>query len=132
VFTSSNKAGLSQWKGKPIIPLVEWIEIRNNSYALKYFPDNFDQDLTYIPEDEGEINIDEIKKWDSDFLELMEYTKNPNYGRLKCFRCLPAVVFCVYHTIPVRIKRVGITGITLPVTIAIFLIWVTCVLAVIF
>ncbi|MPZ08527.1 MAG: DDE-type integrase/transposase/recombinase, partial [Nitrososphaeraceae archaeon] len=29
-----------------------------------------------------------VKKWDSDFLELMEYTKNPNYGRVKCFHCL--------------------------------------------
>lgn len=27
-------------------------------------------------------------KWDSEFLELMEYTKNPGYGRLRCFHCL--------------------------------------------
>jgi hypothetical protein len=24
----------------------------------------------------------------SDYIELMEYTKNPNYGKLKCFHCL--------------------------------------------
>ena len=30
----------------------------------------------------------DIEKWNSDHLELMEYTKNRNYGRLKCFQCL--------------------------------------------
>jgi len=31
---------------------------------------------------------EDARKWDSDYQELMEYTKNPNYGRLKCFHCL--------------------------------------------
>jgi hypothetical protein len=90
VFYSSNKTGLSYWKGKPIIPLEEWIEIRDTPYALDSFPDDFDQVLSYIPEDEveGEQEREDVKKWDSDYLELMEYTKNPNYGKLKCFHCL--------------------------------------------
>jgi hypothetical protein len=90
VFTFSNKTSLSHWKGKPIIPLDEWIEIRDTPYALDYFPDDFDQDLTYISEDEFEQvrQREEVKRWDSDYLELMEYTKNPNYGKLKCFHCL--------------------------------------------
>ena len=29
-----------------------------------------------------------VKNWNSNFTELMEYTRNPNYGKLKCFRCL--------------------------------------------
>jgi hypothetical protein len=57
---------------------------------LDCFPDDFNQDLTYISE--GELNEEQkqenVKKWDSDFLELMEYTKNPNCGKLKCFHCL--------------------------------------------
>jgi hypothetical protein len=36
----------------------------------------------------GEQKQEDVKKWDLDFLELMEYTRNPNYGRLKCFHCL--------------------------------------------
>jgi hypothetical protein len=36
----------------------------------------------------GERKQDDAKKWDSDFLELMEHTKNPNYGRFNCFHCL--------------------------------------------
>jgi hypothetical protein len=45
---------------------------------------------TYIQEDdlEGEREREDAKRWDSDYLELMEYTKNPNYGKLKCFHCL--------------------------------------------
>ena len=86
-----NKTGLSSWKGRQIIPLDDWIELRDTSYALRYFPDDFDQALTYMSGDEegrlGEQEED-ARKWDSDYQELMEYTKNPNYGRLKCFHCL--------------------------------------------
>lgn len=88
VMASSNKTGLSIWKGKPIIPFDEWIEIRNTPYALKYFPDDFDQDSAYIREDEVVQELEDVRKWDSDYQELMEYTKNTNYGRLKCFHCL--------------------------------------------
>jgi hypothetical protein len=85
----SNKTGLRQWKNKPIIPLDDWIKFRDTPYALDYFPDDFDQSLTYIPEDElKERKCEDVRKWDSDYQELMEYTKNPNYGRLKCFHCL--------------------------------------------
>ena len=45
ITDSSNKTGLSVWKDKAIIPLDEWIGIRNTSYALNYFPDDFDQVL---------------------------------------------------------------------------------------
>ena len=40
--------GLSHWKGKPIIPIDEWIKFRDTSYALDYFPDDFDQTLSFI------------------------------------------------------------------------------------
>ena len=86
----NNKTGLSRWKGKPIIPLDEWIEIRNTSYTLNYFPDDFNQDLIYILQGElsEERKLEDVKKWDSDYQELMEHTKNPKYGRLKCFHCI--------------------------------------------
>jgi hypothetical protein len=90
VFPSSNKIGLSHWKDKPIIPLDEWIRFRDTPYALDYFPDDFDQLLTYISEDELEKGRErkDVEKWDSEHLELMEYTKNSNFGKLKCFHCL--------------------------------------------
>jgi hypothetical protein len=91
VFSSSNKSVLNSWKNKPIIPIGEWIKFRDILYALEYFPDDFDQSLTYIPEHElekGQELRKDIEKWNSNFIELMEYTKNPNYGKLKCFHCL--------------------------------------------
>jgi Ca2+-dependent lipid-binding protein len=37
---------------------------------------------------EQELKREDVKKWNSDYLELMEYTKNANHGRLKCFHFL--------------------------------------------
>ena len=138
-------------EGKPVIALEDWIQIRGQlSSRLEYFPDDFDQTLTYmelpyyryeferkkrrleakrrsdgwlsdevgygtichdsrgnlvdglgnpikeaeevIEEEEGQ-DIDEelklklklkqeqedIQKWHLDYIQLMEYTKNPNY-----------------------------------------------------
>lgn len=150
VPSSNNRTGLSHWEGKPIIALEDWIQIRGPlSYKLEYFPDDFDQTLTYMelpyyryeferkkrrleakrrqegwlddevgngsichdsggnlvdglgnPIKEAEVIEDEegqerdeelelklklkqeqedIQKWRSDYIELMEYTKNPNY-----------------------------------------------------
>lgn len=90
-LSSSNRIGLKYWKYKPIISLDEWIKFRDTPYALDYFPDDFDQSLTYMPEhglEKGQKRRKDIEKWNSDFLELMEYTKNSNYGRLRCFHCL--------------------------------------------
>lgn len=89
INASINKTNLSYWKNKPVIPLDNWIRVRGTPYALDYFPDDFDQSLTYISKDElEEQNCDVVKRWNLDYLELMEYTKNPNYGKLKCFHCL--------------------------------------------
>jgi len=148
VPSSNNRTGLSHWKGKPIIALEDWIQIRGHlSYKLEFFPDDFDQTLTCMElpyyryeferkkkrleakrrsdgwlndevgygtichdsrgnlidglgnpikemvEEEEEQHRDEelrfrlrlkqeqtnIQKWHSDYIQLMEYTKNPRY-----------------------------------------------------
>jgi hypothetical protein len=113
ITTSDNKTGLRYWRDKPIIPIDEWITIRDTPYALDYFPDGFDQGWTYIRrnqlEKEKEQEEDE-KKWNSDFIELMEYTKNPNYGEIKCFHCLlsPAGDDPIF----IGIKRLAAKGLT--------------------
>ena len=139
--------GLSHWKGKPVIALEVWFQIRGQlSSRLEYFPEDFDQSLTYMempyyryeferkkkrleakrrsdgwlndevgygvichdsrgnlvdglgnPIKEGQVVEEEeqdrdeelglklkqeqedIQKWQSDYIELMEYAKNPNY-----------------------------------------------------
>jgi hypothetical protein len=148
--SSENRTGLSHWKGRLVIPLEDWIRIRGHlSSRLEYFPDDFDQTLTYMElpyyryeferkkrkleakrrsdgwvndevgfgsichdsrgnlidglgnpikeaeevEEEEEQDRDEelrlrlklkqeqedIQKWHSDYIQLMEYTKNANY-----------------------------------------------------
>ena len=53
-FSPRNMSVLGYWKDKPIIPIYEWIKIKDTPYALDYFPDDFDQSMTYMPENELE------------------------------------------------------------------------------
>ena len=78
----------NHWKGKAIIPLNDWIRLRGTPYALQYFPDDFDRSHTFLTESELKGSDDKTRKWYSDYLELMEYRRNPNYGRTQCFHCL--------------------------------------------
>jgi hypothetical protein len=58
----------------------------NIKEGLHYFPDDYFQFMfpLGIPEDLKEV----ANKWYLDYIELMEYRKNPHYGRTQCFRCL--------------------------------------------
>jgi len=78
----------NHWRGKEIIPLNDWIQLRGTSYALYYFPDNFDKFQTFLTEEELKDSDEQTRKWYSEYLDLMEYKRNPNYGRAKCFHCL--------------------------------------------
>jgi hypothetical protein len=78
----------NHWKGKAIIPLNDWIHLRGTPYALQYFPDDFDRSHTFLTESQLKDGDDQTRKWHSDYLDLMEYKRNPNYGRTKCFHCL--------------------------------------------
>jgi hypothetical protein len=88
---------VNYWKGRKIISLDKWLKItkantisRRESYnvkeGLQYFPDDYFEWMfpLGIPEDLNE----EANKWYSDYIELMEYRRNPRIGRTKCFRCL--------------------------------------------
>jgi hypothetical protein len=78
----------NHWRGKEIIPLNDWIRLRGSPYALQYFPDDFDGPHTFLTESELKNSDEQTKKWYSDYLDLMEYRRNPNCGRAKCFHCL--------------------------------------------
>src|SRR6185437_3136979 len=66
----------------------DWIQLRETPYALQYFPDDFDNIQTFLKESDLKNGDDQTRKWYSDYLELMEHKRNPNYGRTKCFHCL--------------------------------------------
>jgi hypothetical protein len=85
---NNRENGISYWKDKMIIPLEDWTLLKDTSEALEYFPDDFQIPTMFIPETELQHKDEDTKKWYSNYLELMSYTKNENYGRAKCFDCL--------------------------------------------
>jgi hypothetical protein len=91
--------GINYWKGKKIVSLAEWrkiansnkafqkgIEYQNTKEALQYFPDDYSKWL--FPLGVQEELVKEANKWYLQYQELMQYRKNPNYGKTKCSSCL--------------------------------------------
>ena len=77
--------------GKRIIPTSQWLKISHTiskeikkysiREALQYFPDSY---IKYIfPFGVPERMQEEVDKWYSDYLELMEQSKDPEYGSTK-------------------------------------------------
>ena len=85
---NNEENGVTHWKDKMIIPLHDWTLLKDTSEELENFPDDFQIPTTFIPETELQHEDEDTKVWYSDYLELMNYTKNENYGRAKCFNCL--------------------------------------------
>ncbi len=71
----------NRWRGKEIIPLNEWIQLRGTPYALECFPDDYDKFWTFLTESELRNGDDQTRKWYSDYFDLMEHRRNPNYGK---------------------------------------------------
>jgi hypothetical protein len=73
--------------------LDQWFQIKENytlKAALQYFPNGFPSfGFQYILDNiENQTLKQEAEQWYSDFLKLMEYSKNAKYGRTQCFHCL--------------------------------------------
>jgi hypothetical protein len=80
------------WKGKKIVSLDQWYHIKEG-YGLKaawqYFPNDFQYGFPCIFDNiEDQTLKQEAEQWYADFIKLMEYSKNTEYGKTKCFRCL--------------------------------------------
>ena len=85
--------GINYWKGKKILSKDIWRKLGGVTGSLKsleYFPDQYISFfLTYrLSHSDDPIIRERFEAWHSQFLELMEYRKNPEYGKTKCFRCL--------------------------------------------
>jgi hypothetical protein len=80
------------WKGRKVVSLDQWYQIKDNyglKAALQYFPNDFQYGSSYVLDNiEDQLLKQEADQWYSDFIELMEYSKNTQYGKTKCFRCL--------------------------------------------
>jgi hypothetical protein len=85
--------GIRYWRGKIIIPLNQWFQIKkdyNLRAALQFFPDDYPSGgLPSVSEHVADAKLKEhADKWYSEYKNLMEYRRNPTYGHKKCFRCL--------------------------------------------
>jgi hypothetical protein len=93
--------GINYWKSKKIILTKDWNELykKNSTYIdtyktklvsrkpLLYFPNDYNDQIS-ITGIKNEKLKEEIQKWSSDYFELLEYRKNPTWGRMKCRKCL--------------------------------------------
>jgi hypothetical protein len=83
--------GINYWRGKRIIPLAEWkeivnyneafqhgIEYQNTREALQYFPGDYQRFPLFPLGVEKEL-IPATNIWWKQYIELMEFTKNPTY-----------------------------------------------------
>jgi hypothetical protein len=89
----NNNDGINYWKGKKILPKDTWRKLGDTTGSLKsleYFPDQFISYFTTygLSHSDDPAIRERFEAWYSDFLELMEYKKNPDYGKEKCARCL--------------------------------------------
>jgi hypothetical protein len=98
--SGSKNDGINYWKGKKIVTLAEskkkiatsdkafqkGIEDQRIKEALQYFPDDYEKSLFgfVIPQELMEAT----KKWEIQYLELMQFRNNSKYGRSLCFNCL--------------------------------------------
>jgi hypothetical protein len=81
------------WKGKKIVSLDQWLQIEGNyglKAALQYFPHNFQCGFfPYIFDNIEDKSLKaEADQWYSDYVTLLEYSKNAEYGKTKCYGCL--------------------------------------------
>jgi hypothetical protein len=60
--------------------------VQNTKEALECFPDDYEKSLfpLIIPEEVMEV----AKKWNNQYIELMQFRNNSKYGRSLCFNCL--------------------------------------------
>ena len=103
-FSSSNKIkhdGIIYWKGKQIICTKDWNELYEksstytNAYTiilisrkpLLYFPNDFNGLISISGIIDDKLK-EEIQNWNKDYYELLEYRKNPTFGKQKCSKCL--------------------------------------------
>ncbi len=54
-------------RGKEIIPLNDWIQLKGTPYVHEYFPDDFVKFLTFSTKSELKDSNEQTMKWYSDY-----------------------------------------------------------------
>ena len=101
------------WRGRKIIPLEEWQKINfgkdykystNPKMYLKFIPDTYNEYLVILPITSDVSVRKERSEWFKDYIDYVEYIKDPALGRSKCNNC-PFVEPKITFGIKKMIKR---------------------------
>jgi hypothetical protein len=80
------------WNGKKIVSLDQWYQIKEDyglKAALQFFPNDYRYGFACTFDDiENTAIKQEAHQWYFDYVKLMEYSKNTEYGKTICYRCL--------------------------------------------
>ena len=80
------------WKGKKIVSLDQWYQIKEDyglKSALQFFPNDYRYGFACTFDDIEDTALkQEADQWYSDYVKLMEFSKNIEYGKTICHRCL--------------------------------------------
>jgi hypothetical protein len=94
------RLGIDYWRGKWIIPAHEWMKGTNIYGVLQCFPDKYMPEILNLErftqcfrlksvfDSHDPILSEQFQSWKSDYLELYEFRKDPDYGRMKCYDCI--------------------------------------------
>ena len=92
LYPEVNNNGPGYWKGRKIVSLDQWYQVRERyslRVALQYFPNDFSDGFPSIFDNiEDQALKEDANRWYSDFVKLMDDSKNAKYGRRICFNCL--------------------------------------------
>jgi len=77
---------LQVFKGKKIISFEQWEKITKPKDRLEFFPNEYHEHVFMfgVPDNFRE----DVYAWYKNYIELMDFTKNPKYGKRKCRDCL--------------------------------------------
>jgi hypothetical protein len=94
------RLGIDYWRGKWIVPVDIWRQGINVYGALKCFPDRYMPEILELErftmyfrlhdvfDSRDSMLKDAFELWKSDYLALLEYRRDSEYGHTKCYNCL--------------------------------------------
>lgn len=103
ILPADKQQGINIWKGKRILSVDDWVKktavLENNevifdlSKGFDYFPDSITEVIFQYGVEESEkyykkVQKETFDKYFNDYLDLLAFKKNPEYGSIICKNCL--------------------------------------------
>jgi len=80
---------LRMWRGRKVVSLGKWEKIQYDfKHVFEYIPDDFIEHSMIYNWQLGEEFDRKRNAWYKDYIEYLEYKKNPALGKYKCEKCI--------------------------------------------